>query len=53
MIYTQLITIDIHAGIFPPSPRLGHPTRHFNVGKYRRKQREEGEVQSADFFDVR
>ncbi len=33
--------------------RLGHPTRHFNVGKYRRKQRQQDEVQNASFFDAR
>ena len=31
--------------------RLGHETRHFNVGSYRRKQRGESEVQNADLFD--
>ncbi len=31
--------------------RLGHPTSHFNVGQYRRKQRGEYEVQDAAFFD--
>lgn len=30
---------------------LGHPTRHFNVGSYRRKQRPEGVLQDASFFD--
>lgn len=30
---------------------LGHPTRHFNVGIYRRKNREDGVVQDASFFD--
>lgn len=30
---------------------LGHPTRHFNVGNYRRSQAGEGEVQDASFFD--
>jgi len=30
---------------------LGHPTRHFNVGNYRREQAEEGSQQNADFFD--
>lgn len=29
---------------------LGHPTRHFNVGQYRRVQAQ-GEVQDASFFD--
>lgn len=29
---------------------LGHPTRHFNVGNYRRDQAH-GEVQDASFFD--
>ena len=31
--------------------RLGHPTRHFNVGQYRRKQKGEADVQDAAFFD--
>lgn len=31
--------------------RLGHTTRHFNVGLYRRKQKGEEEVQDATFFD--
>ncbi len=31
--------------------RLGHDTRHFNVGQYRRKQRGEDEIQDASFFD--
>ena len=30
---------------------LGHPTRHFNVGNYRRSQAPVGEVQDASFFD--
>lgn len=30
---------------------LGHPTRHFNVGNYRRSQANAGEVQDATFFD--
>ena len=30
---------------------LGHPTRHFNVGNYRRLQARAGEVQDASFFD--
>ncbi|KAK9833381.1 hypothetical protein WJX81_000334 [Elliptochloris bilobata] len=30
---------------------LGHPTRHFNVGQYRRKQKGESDVQDAAFFD--
>lgn len=30
---------------------LGHPTRHFNVGSYRRHQSSPGEVQDASFFD--
>ena len=33
------------------SCRLGHETRHFNVGSYRRKQRGEDEIQNADLFD--
>ncbi|KAG1672615.1 hypothetical protein FOA52_002095 [Chlamydomonas sp. UWO 241] len=32
---------------------LGHDTLHINVGSYRRKQKPEGETQSADFFDAR
>lgn len=43
----------------PPPPflraaspaRLGHSTRHFNVGQYRRQQRGSAEVQDAAFFD--
>ena len=31
--------------------RLGHDTRHFNVGQYRRKQRNEDEIQDASMFD--
>ncbi len=31
--------------------RLGHDTRHFNVGQYRRKQKGESDVQDAAFFD--
>ena len=31
--------------------RLGHETKHFNVGSYRRKQRTDLEVQNADLFD--
>ena len=31
--------------------RLGHDTRHFNVGQYRRKQRGDDELQDASFFD--
>lgn len=30
---------------------VGHETRHFNVGQYRRKERHEGEIQDANFFD--
>ena len=30
--------------------RLGHTTRHFNVGQYRRKQKGE-DMQDAAFFD--
>jgi len=30
---------------------LGHETKHFNVGQYRRKQNEENDVQDASFFD--
>jgi hypothetical protein len=30
---------------------LGHDTRHFNVGQYRRKQRGDDEIQDASFFD--
>ena len=33
------------------SCRLGHETRHFNVGSYRRKQRGEAEIQDASLFD--
>lgn len=36
-----------------PPRRLGHPTAHFNVGKYRRKQANRSEVQDASFFDIR
>ena len=32
--------------------RLGHDTRHFNVGQYRRKQKPNDEVQDASFFDT-
>jgi hypothetical protein len=31
--------------------RLGHNTAHFNVGNYRRLQKEANEVQDAAFFD--
>ena len=31
--------------------RLGHDTRHFNVGQYRRVQRGTDVVQDASFFD--
>jgi 6-phosphofructo-2-kinase/fructose-2,6-biphosphatase len=31
--------------------RLGHNTAHFNVGNYRRLQKEANEVQDASFFD--
>ncbi len=37
----------------PPAPRLGHATRHFNVGSYRRRQKDSTEVQDASFFDHR
>ena len=30
---------------------LGHNTKHINVGQFRRKQKEDREVQTADFFD--
>lgn len=30
---------------------LGHETKHFNVGQYRRKQNEAADVQDASFFD--
>ncbi|KAK9817958.1 hypothetical protein WJX72_004907 [[Myrmecia] bisecta] len=30
---------------------LGHETRHFNVGQYRRKQKGDAGVQDASFFD--
>lgn len=30
--------------------RLGHTTKHFNVGQYRRKFKEDSEVQDASFF---
>jgi 6-phosphofructo-2-kinase/fructose-2,6-biphosphatase len=30
---------------------LGHPTRHFNVGNYRRQQAGDGSQQKAEFFD--
>jgi predicted kinase len=30
---------------------LGHNTRHINVGQFRRKQKDEKEVQAASFFD--
>ncbi|GIL48145.1 hypothetical protein Vafri_4830 [Volvox africanus] len=31
---------------------LGHHTRHFNVGSYRRLQKGDHEVQTAEFFDA-
>lgn len=31
--------------------RLGHDTKHFNVGQYRRVQKGDEEVQDASFFD--
>lgn len=33
------------------SRRLGHNTAHFNVGNYRRLQKEANEIQNAEFFD--
>jgi 6-phosphofructo-2-kinase/fructose-2,6-biphosphatase len=30
---------------------LGHDTKHFNVGQYRRVQKGNEEVQDASFFD--
>ena len=33
--------------------RLGHETRHFNVGQYRRRQKGNDEIQDASFFDYR
>jgi hypothetical protein len=33
------------------STRLGHNTAHFNVGNYRRLQKDPNEVQDATFFD--
>lgn len=36
---------------FPLHCRLGHNTAHFNVGNYRRLQKEANEVQDASFFD--
>lgn len=30
---------------------LGHPTRHFNVGMYRRQNKKDGKMQDAAFFD--
>ncbi len=30
---------------------LGHNTKLFNVGSYRRRQKDEGAVQDASFFD--
>lgn len=30
---------------------LGHTTRHFNVGQYRRVMKDDSEVQNASFFD--
>lgn len=44
---------DLHA-VLPLlllSCRLGHNTAHFNVGNYRRMQKEANEVQDASFFD--
>lgn len=34
-----------------PASRLGHDTRHFNVGAYRRTQKGADDVQDASFFD--
>ena len=31
--------------------RLGHDTKHFNVGQYRRTQKGADDVQDAAFFD--
>lgn len=31
--------------------RLGHDTKHFNVGQYRRVQKGDEEMQDAQFFD--
>lgn len=31
--------------------RLGHDTKHFNVGQYRRVQKTASEIQDASFFD--
>ena len=33
------------------SCRLGHDTKHFNVGQYRRVQKTTSEIQNASFFD--
>jgi hypothetical protein len=57
-------TSDVHLPPYPHSPthppthppmcersRLGHPTRHFNVGIYRRSKRAVGEVQDSSYFD--
>ena len=33
------------------SCRLGHDTKHFNVGQYRRVQKTASEIQNASFFD--
>lgn len=30
---------------------LGHETKHFNVGMYRRQEKGQGELQDANFFD--
>ena len=42
---------DIAGFVIELACRLGHDTRHFNVGQYRRKQRGEDEIQDASFFD--
>ena len=33
------------------SCRLGHDTKHFNVGQYRRVQKTASDIQNASFFD--
>lgn len=52
----SFVCLLLPAAGLPPPPththvRLGHNTAHFNVGNYRRSQKEANEVQDAEFFD--
>jgi 6-phosphofructo-2-kinase / fructose-2,6-biphosphatase 3 len=49
--FLNIYTLQILTASFFFVDWLGHPTRHFNVGNYRRHQATPGEVQAASFFD--